>query len=90
MKSSKGNIIEEVLKCMALCEQNNATLRNVKADPEKIREYALEIVNEMEQHLCRLVTMFITTPMSGRLFTPLLHENINEEQLQQSLEDQMS
>jgi hypothetical protein len=33
--------------------------------------------------------MFVTAPMSGRLFTPLPHENLNEEQLQKSLQDQM-
>jgi hypothetical protein len=61
----------------------------MKGDSEKIRECTVELVNDMETHLCQMAVMFLTAPMSGRLFTPLQHENFNEEQLQQSLEAQM-
>ena len=89
MTSCKGNVIEEVLKCIALCEQNKKTIQNMKGDSETIRECAVEHVNDMETHLCQMVSMFLTVSMSGRLFTPLQHESLNEEQLQQSLEAQM-
>ena len=89
MTSCKGNVMEEVLKCIALCDQSKHTIQNMPGDSEKIRECAVELVSDMEMHLCQMGAMFLAAPMSGRLFTPLPHENLNEEQLQQSLEAQM-
>jgi hypothetical protein len=89
MTSCQGNVISEVLKCIELCEQNNASMLHVAGDSEKIRAVALEMINEMEQRLCRLTAIFLTAPISGRLFTPLPHENILEQHIQESLEAQM-
>ncbi len=89
MTSCKGNVMEVVLKCIELCDQSKNTIQNMGGDSEKIRECAVEHFNDMEMHLCQMCAMFLGAPMSGRLFTPLPHENLNEEQLQQSLEAQM-
>jgi hypothetical protein len=89
MTSCQGNIIEEVLKCITLCEQKKKTIEFMKADSEKIRQCSLELVKEIEERLCEMAAMFLLAPMSGRLFTPLPHENLKEEQIQQSLEAQM-
>jgi|688.fasta_scaffold1341639_1 hypothetical protein len=89
MTSCKGNIIEEVLKCITLCEQHKRTMENMRGDPATMRECAVDHFKDMESRLCEMAAMFLAAPMSGRLFTPLPHESLNEEQLQQSLEAQM-
>jgi hypothetical protein len=81
--------MEVVLKCIELCDQSKNTIQNMRGDSEKIRECAVDHFKDMESRLCEMAAMFLAAPMSGRLFTPLPHESLNEEQLQQSLEAQM-
>lgn len=89
MTSCKGNVVQAVLHTIKRCEEHAEALRQHPADAEKLRERSLDILLDVEQHLCELAAMFVTAPMSGRLFTPLPHEHLSEAERVLSLEQQM-
>jgi hypothetical protein len=86
MTSCKGNVIEAVLQTIALCGEHEAALRNHQADAELLRERALDMMQDIEQHLCQLAATFTTAPMCGRIFTPLPHEHTSEQERLESLQ----
>jgi hypothetical protein len=47
------------------------------------------MLQDIEQELCNLAAEFITALISGRIFTPLPHEHLSEQQLLESLHAQM-
>jgi len=89
MTSCKGNVIEAVLKRISMCEQHQEVLKNLQGDVELVRERAQDMLQDIEQELCKLAAEFITAPISGRIFTPLPHEHLSEQQLLESLHAQM-
>ena len=89
MTSCKGNVVEAVLQTITLCGEHEAALRQHPADAELLRERALDMMQEIEQHLCQLAATFITAPMCGRIFTPLPHEHTGEQERLESLHAQM-
>jgi len=89
MTSCKDNVIEAVLKRISMCEEHQAVLKNLQGDVEQVRERAMDMLQDIEQNLCKLAAEFITAPISGRIFTPLPHEHLSEQQLLESLHAQM-
>jgi hypothetical protein len=89
MTSCKGNVVQAVLQAIERCDEHARTLRQLPPDAESVRERALDIVQDLEQQLCQLAAMFITAPISGRIFTPLPHEYVSEAERVLSLEEQM-
>lgn len=89
MTSCKGNVVEAVLHTIQRCGEHRSTLQQHPADAEQLRERALDTLQDLELQLCELAALFITAPISGRIFTPLPHEHIREEERVRSLEDQM-
>jgi hypothetical protein len=89
MTSCKGNVIEAVLKRISMCEAHQVVLKNLQGDVEQVRERALDMLQDIEQELCNLAAEFITALISGRIFTPLPHEHLSEQQLLESLHAQM-
>jgi hypothetical protein len=89
MTSCKGNVVEAVLQRISKCGEHQAVLRQLPADAEQLRERALDMLQDIEHDLCELAAIFITAPMSGRIFTPLPHEHTSEQVLVESLHAQM-
>lgn len=89
MTSCKGNVLEVVLKSIDSCEKHALTLQQHRADAQQLRESALDMLKDLEQQLCELAAIFITAPISGRIFTPLPHEHLSEAEQVLSLEEQM-
>lgn len=87
MTSVQGNVVQEVLACIATCSEHQAALAAHEADAQKLRERALDMLKDVEQKLCALAASCLTAPMSGRMFTPLPH--VSEKERRQSLEAQM-
>ena len=80
MTSCKGNVVEAVMQTIALCGEHESALRNHQADAELLRERALDMMQDIDQHLCQLAATFITAPMCGRIFTLLSHEHTSEQE----------
>jgi hypothetical protein len=89
MTSCKGNVVEAVLKRISACEEHQAVLKHLHGDVEQVRERALDMLQDIEQELCKLAAEFVTAPISGRIFTPLPHEHLSEQQSSESLHVQM-
>lgn len=89
MTSCKGNVVQAVLQAIKRCDEHARTLRQLPPDAESVRERALDIVQDLEQQLCQLAAMFITAPISGRIFTPLPHDHVSDAERVHSLESQM-
>jgi hypothetical protein len=89
MTSVHGNVVQEVLGCIAICTQHQAELAVHEPDLPKLRERALDMLKDLEQKLCALAASCLTAPMSGRMFTPLPHEYVSEKNRRESLEAQM-
>ena len=89
MTSVQGNVVQEVLGCIAACAEHQAALAAPEADAQKLRERALDMLKDVEQKLCALAASCLTAPMTGRMFTPLPHEYVSESERRQSLEAQM-
>jgi hypothetical protein len=89
MTSVQGNVVQEVLGCIAACSQHQAELGVHELDAQRLRERAQDMLKDVEQKLCALAASFLTAPMSGRMFIPLPHEYVGEEQRRQSLEAQL-
>lgn len=81
--------MHDVLRCIERCGEHQATLTQHTGDTEGLRERALDMLRDVEHELCTLAASFITAPMSGRMFTPLPHEYISEEERRESLYKQM-
>jgi hypothetical protein len=75
MTSCKENVVEAVLQRISKCKEHQSVLRQLPADEEQVRERALDMLEDIEHELCNLAAMFITAPISGRIFTPLPHEH---------------
>jgi hypothetical protein len=75
MTSCKGNVVEAVMQRISKCKEHQSVLRQLPADEEQVRERALDMLEDIEHELCNLAAMFITAPISGRIFTPLPHEH---------------
>jgi hypothetical protein len=89
MTSCKANVVEAVLHRISKCGEHQEVLRQLPADAEQLRERAMDMLQDIEQELCELAAIFITAPMSGRIFTPLPHEHTSEQKLLESLQAQM-
>jgi hypothetical protein len=89
MTSCKGNVVEAVLQSIRKCGEHEATLSHLPPDAEQLRERAIDMLQDIEQQLCELAAIFITAPMSGRIFTPLPHEHTDAQQQLESLHAQM-
>jgi hypothetical protein len=89
MTSVQGNVVQEVLACIATCSEHQAALAAPEADAQKLRERALDMLKDVEQRLCALAASCLTAPMTGRMFTPVPHEYVSENERRQSLEAQM-
>jgi hypothetical protein len=89
MTSCKANVVEAVLHRISKCGQHQEVLRQLPADAEQLRERVMDMLQDIEQELCELAAIFITAPMSGRIFTPLPHEHTSEQKLLESLHAQM-
>jgi hypothetical protein len=89
MTSVHGNVVQEVLGCIAICTKHQAELAVHEPDLPKLRERALDMLKDVEQKLCALAASCLTAPMSGRMFTPLPHEYVSENNRRESLEAQM-
>jgi hypothetical protein len=69
MTSCKANVVEAVLHRISKCCEHQEVLRQLPADAEQLRKRIMDMLQDIEQELCKLAAIFITAPMSGRIFT---------------------
>ena len=105
MTNVQDNIVEHVLECISLVATYTNKFRKIpdnrsenkldksdnKSEHENIdRSSVLDMLEEISILLCKLLATMITAPITGRMFTPLPSSKYSTEDLQASLQAQMS
>jgi hypothetical protein len=81
MTNVSRNVVNDVLRCIARCEEHQQQLARLPARGEEsavLKLKAEDMLKDMEIELCNLAASFVSAPMSGRMFVPLPNEYTGE------------
>ena len=85
MTSVEGNVIEAILKCIRMVSEKQERLEAGGAEASGVRE----TLEDVRIELCRLASLLVTAPITGRMFLPLPGAYVSAEDAQKSLRSQL-
>lgn len=98
MTSIEGNVVDAILKCIRMvCEKQasmsaaqggDAKAASVDAKAASVEELR-EMLEDVKIDLCRLASLLVTAPITGRIFLPLPAAYVSAEDAQKSLRAQL-
>jgi hypothetical protein len=95
MTSIEGNVVDAILKCIRMVSEKQASMSaaqggaaSVDAKAASVEELR-EMLEDVKIDLCRLASLLVTAPITGRIFLPLPAAYVSAEDAQKSLRAQL-
>ena len=94
MTSIEGNVVDAILKCIRMVSEKQASMsaalpsQGVDAKATSVEELR-EMLEDVKIDLCRLASLLVTAPITGRIFLLLPAAYVSAEDAQKSLRAQL-
>lgn len=91
MTSVEGNVVDAILKCIRMVSEKQAAMSAAQGGDAKATsvEELREMLEDVKIDLCRLASLLVTAPITGRIFLPLPAAYVSAEDAQKSLRAQL-
>lgn len=89
MAETDANVINSILHCLRLIEQKQELLAKDGKCKESSPESVKEVLFDVHIALCKLASVLVTAPITGRMFLPLPQSYVSHEEQQESLRAQL-
>ena len=79
-----------MLKCIeSVCERQKKLSALPPTEHLRLRDELHEILEDVKIYLCKMLSLLVTAPVTGRMFIPLPDEYLSEETITQSVYAQL-